>query len=100
MLALLGAVLSGWVPAMASTLAAAQPAGMHAMHGMAAEDGSSEHGKSKPTAHPVACSACFAIEAERLETPRRLAEMSRHEVASPPLLSGLSLRPLDPPPRS
>lgn len=100
MLALLGAVLSGWVPAMASTLAAAQPAGMHAMHGMAAEDGGSEHGKSKPTAHPVACSACFAIEAERLETPRRLAEMSRHEAASPPQLSGLSLRPLDPPPRS
>ena len=100
MLAILGAVFSGWVPAMASTLAAAQPAGMHAMHGMATEDGGSEHGKSKPAAHPVACSACFAIEAERLQTPRRLADVSSpvSAVASP--LSGLSLRPLDPPPRS
>jgi hypothetical protein len=40
---------------------------MHAMHQMAGENGGSEHGKSKPAAHPVACSACFAIEAARLD---------------------------------
>ena len=98
--AILGAILSGWVPAMAATLNAGQTAGMHAMHQMAGEDGGSKHGKAKPSAHPVACSACFAIEAGRLEPLGRIAEVSNHVSAATPQLSGLALPPLDPPPRS
>ncbi len=96
MLALVGAIVSGWVPAMTATLAAAQPTGMHAMHDTTGEDDGREEGKS----HPIACSACFAIEAERLETPDRLSEMSSHIPAATPQLAGLARRPLDPPPRS
>ena len=99
-LALLGAVLSGWVPAIAATLDAGRTGGMHAMHQMADEDGGSEHGKSKPAAHPVACSACFAIEAERLEPLSRTFEVSSLVSAAVPQLAGLALPPLDPPPRS
>lgn len=98
--AILGAILSGWVPAMAGALNAGQTAGMHAMHQMAAEDGGSEHGKAKPSAHPVACSACFAIEAGRIEPPSRVIEVSSHVSAITPQLAGLALPPLDPPPRS
>ena len=93
-LAVLGAVLSGWVPAMAATLAAAQPAAIHAMHG------EHEHGKTKPAAHPLACSACFAIEAGRLETPDRLSVLVGHVAAAMPRLHGHAPAPLDPPPRS
>ncbi len=96
MLAVLGAVLSGWVPAMAATQAAARPAGMHALHATAGEDSGGTHGKS----HPIACSACFAIEAERLEAPDRLAAISSPLPAAATPLAGLARRPLDPPPRS
>ncbi len=99
-LAILGAVLSGWVPAIAATLHAASPAGMHAMHQTASEDGGSEHGKTKPAAHPVACSACFAIEAVRLEPMNRALDIASRFSAETPPLAGLALSPLDPPPRS
>ena len=99
MLAILGALFSGWLPAMAATLNAAQPAGAHAMHDMAGKNGG-EHGKTKPMAHPVACSACFAIEAERLEPAGRVAVRSERSPAIVSALAGLQLRPLDPPPRS
>ena len=99
-LAILGAVLSGWVPAVAAAMTAAQPAGLHAMHAMTGEDGGSEHGKSKQVLHPVACSACFAIEAQRPEPLGRSLDISSRVVATTPPLSGLALRPLDPPPRS
>ncbi|WP_119254418.1 hypothetical protein [Shinella zoogloeoides] len=99
-LAILGAVLSGWVPAVAATMTAAQPAGMHAMHHMAGEDGGGEHGKAKPSAHPLACSACFAIEAARLEPIGRDLDISSPVSAATPQLAGLALPPLDPPPRS
>lgn len=99
-LAILGAVLSGWVPAVAATMTAAQPAGMHAMHHMAGEDGGGEHGKTKPSAHPVACSACFAIEAARPEPIGRSLDISSRVSAATPQLAGLALPPLDPPPRS
>lgn len=98
-LAVLGAVLSGWVPAIAATLSVAQPSGLHhAMHQTATEE--DEHGKSKPAAHPIACSACFAIEAERLEPPNRVLDVSSRVCAAMPRFAGLALSPLDPPPRS
>ena len=99
-LAILGAVFSGWVPAVAATLSAGQPAGMHAMHQMTNEDGGSEHGKSKPAAHPLACSACFAIEVQRLEPRDRTLDISSRLSAAVPALAGRALIPLDPPPRS
>lgn len=99
-LAILGAVFSGWVPAIAATLNAGQPAGMHAMHQMAGEDGGGEHRKSKPAAHPVACSACFAIETQRLEPVSFALAISSRVSAAMPQLAGLALPPLDPPPRS
>ncbi len=98
--AILGAVLSGWVPVIAATLNAGQTAGMHAMHQMAGEDGGSEHGKAKPAAHPLACSACFAIEAARLEPMNRTLDISGRVSAATPQLAGLALPPLDPPPRA
>lgn len=99
-LAVLGAVISGWVPAVAATMNAALPAGMHAMHQTAGEESGSEHGKSKAVAHPVACSACFAIEAVRIEPRGRMLDISSRVSAAMPQLSGLALPPLDPPPRS
>lgn len=98
-LALLGALLAGWMPAMAATMAVAQPAHMHAMHAGAGKTGGEEEGKVKPMAHPVACAACFAIEAARLEAPDRIAGLSSRLPAATPQLAGLALRPLDPPPR-
>ena len=105
MLAILGALLSGWLPAMAATLHVAQPAGVHSMHDMGEKiggkkDGGGEHGKTKPMAHPVACSACFAIEAERIVPAGRLLIPLERASALSPALDGLALRPLDPPPRS
>ena len=106
MLAIFGALLSGWLPAMAATMHVAQPAGMHAMHETAThettgKDAGGEHGKGqKPAVHPVACSACFAIEAERLEPAGRVAVRSERSPAIVSALAGLQLRPLDPPPRS
>lgn len=99
-LAILGALFSGWIPAVAATLSAGQSAGMHAMHQMTKEDGGSEHGKSKPAAHPLACSACFAIEAHRPEPRGRTLDISSRLSAAVPRLAGLALIPLDPPPRS
>lgn len=96
--ALLGAVISGWVPAMAATLHAAQPSHTQTMHH--GNDGSGEHGKSKPAAHPVACSACFAIESQKLEPANRLIDISARVSVTTPRLAGLALSPLDPPPRS
>jgi hypothetical protein len=98
-LAILGAVLSGWVPAIAATLHAGQTAGLHTMHQMAGEEDGSEHGKAKPAAHPVACSACFAIEAQRLEPVSLVLDISSRVSAAMPQLAGLALPPLDPPPR-
>ncbi|AOF88351.1 hypothetical protein [Sinorhizobium sp. RAC02] len=99
--AILGAVLSGWVPAIAATLSVAQPAGMHAVHQMATEKDDSEHGNtSKPAAHPVACSACFAIEAFGLAPVRQALDASSPASAAVPQLIGVALPPLDPPPRS
>lgn len=98
-LAILGALLSGWLPAMAATLSVVQPAGVHAMHDMAGKN-SVGHGKTKPMSHPVACSACFAIEAERLEPAGRVLVLSERSAAAPPALVGVEPRPLDPPPRS
>lgn len=98
--AILGALFSGWLPAMAATLSVGQPAGVHAMHDMTGKDGGGDHGKTKPMAHPVACSACFAIEAERIEPAGRLLVLSERTPAIAPALAGLALRPLDPPPRS
>ena len=97
--AILGALFSGWLPVMAATLSVGQPAGMHAMHDMTGKGGG-DHGKTKPMVHPVACSACFAIEAERIEPAGRLLVLSERTPALPPALAGLALRPLDPPPRS
>ena len=99
-LAILGAVFSGWVPAIAATLHAGQSTSMHAMHRTAGEDDGSEHGKAKSAAHPLACSACFAIEAERLEPVSRALGVSSRVPAATPQLAGLALPPLDPPPRS
>ena len=95
-LAILGAVLSGWMPA----LAVAQPAGMHAMHAMADEGSTGEHDKSKSSTHPIACSACFAIVVSRLEPPGHSLDISSRLSEATPQLSGLALRPLNPPPRS
>lgn len=99
--AILGAVLSGWVPAVAATLSIAQTTGMHAMHQMATEKGDSKHGeKSKPAAHPVACSACFAIEVSGLDPVRQALDVSSPTSATVTQLIGLALSPRDPPPRS
>ena len=94
-LALVGAVLSGWLPAISAAMNAGQATGMHAMHQTDGEDG-----KSKPVAHPVACSACFAIETARLEPLNRSLDISSRVSATMPQLAGLALRPLNPPPRS
>ena len=99
-LAILGALFSGWLPAMAATMTVGQPAGAHAMHDRDGKNGGGEHGKTKPMAHPVACSACFAIEAERIEPAGRLLVLSERTPLIPPALAGLAPRPLDPPPRS
>ena len=100
MLALVGALLSGWLPAMAATLEVGQPAGLHAMHDMSHGHDGGEHGKAKPMAHPLACSACFAIEAGRIEPAGRIAVPAGRVAFAPPALAGLTLPPLDPPPRS
>ena len=97
--AILGAILSGWVPALAATLHVAQPAGLHAMHQTTGAKGG-EHDTSKPAAHPLACSACFAIEAARMEPPGRMSGLSDRFSAATPHLAGLLHRPLNPPPRS
>lgn len=99
-LAVLGALVSGWIPAVAATLGAGQDAGMHAMHRMTHEDGHGEHGKAKPAAHPLACSACFAIEAQRLEPRGRTLAISSRMTAAMPRLAGRAPVPLDPLPRS
>lgn len=99
--AILGAVLSGWVPAVAATLSLAQPGGMHALHQMAKKTGDGEHSdKSKPAAHPVACSACFAIEVSALDSVRQALDVSSHTATAVPQLTGRALPPVDPPPRS
>lgn len=98
-LAVLGALLAGWVPAMAATADVARPAAesVHAMHHAGHDEGEKEHGKA--AAHPTACTACFAIAAGTIEAgtpgakaPARLVPLSRH-------LTGLAPLPLDPPPR-
>lgn len=96
--AILGAVLAGWVPAMAGTLHAAQIPAAQAvqMH----DHGSGDHGKSKPAAHPIACAACFAIEAEPLFPESRRLDISARMSSAEPRLAGRALSPLDPPPRS
>jgi hypothetical protein len=108
-LAVLGAIVSGWVPAIAATLDAAGPFhGMHAtaiaaagdVHAAHERDHGQQHEKTKPAAHPVACSACFAIEAARLEPLNRRLDISSPVSAATPQLAGLAPSPLDPPPRS
>jgi hypothetical protein len=99
-LAILGAMISGWVPVVAATLHAAPQAGMHAMPPMAGDDGAAAGHKGKAAAHPVACSACFAIEAERPAPLYRRPDISGRVPAATPRLAGLGPFPLDPPPRS
>jgi hypothetical protein len=100
-LAIVGAALSGWVPAVAATLDAGHAAGMHAMHRMPVEDDGSEHDKAKtPAAHPIACSACFATQAEWPEPMSRPSDVSGHVATVVARLAGLAVPPLDPPPRS
>lgn len=98
-LAVLGALTSGWIPALAATLSAGQDAGMHATHQKTHEKGHGEHGKAKPAAHPIACSACFAIEAQRLEPRGHVIDISSRMSAAMPRLAGRAPVPLDPPPR-
>ena len=99
-LAILGAMLSGWVPVIAATVHAAPQADVHAMHRMAGNDGATTGDKGKAAAHPVACSACFAIEAERPAPLYRRLDISSRVPAATPRLVGLGPSPLDPPPRS
>lgn len=99
-LAILGAMLSGWVPAVAATLHAAPQAGMHTMHQTAGDDGAHAQHKGKAAAHPIACSACFAVEAARPAPLYRRLDISSRIPATMPRLAGLFPFPLDPPPRS
>lgn len=102
-LALVGAIVSGWLPAMAATLDVARPDAMHAMHQTVADESGSEHdehGKTKPAAHPLACSACYAIEADQPDARSRMISISSDISAAMPQLAGMDLCPLDPPPRS
>ncbi|MCJ8151583.1 hypothetical protein [Shinella sedimenti] len=96
--AILGAVLAGWVPAMAGTLHAARMPAAQAVH--MHDHGSGEHGKTKPAAHPVACAACFAIEAGTLLPTNRRLDISARISSAEPRLAGRALSPLDPPPRA
>ena len=99
-LAILGAMISGWVPVVAATLHAAPQAGTHAMHPMAGDDGAAPGPKGKAAAHPVACAAWCAIEAERPAPLYRRLDSSGRVPAATPRLAGLGPFPLDPPPRS
>lgn len=99
-LAILGAMFSGWVPVVAAALNAAPQAGMHAMHRTAENEGANAEHKGKAAAHPVACSACFAIEAARPAPLYRRLDISSRIPAATPRLAGLGPFPLDPPPRS
>lgn len=93
-LAILGALLAGWLPALAASAGAAQAvvhAGDHAGH-------HGDHGK--PAQHPVACPVCFAIVAQALETPRRQAVASARFSFAVAALDGLTLSPRAPPPRA
>lgn len=98
--AILGAALSGWVPVAAAALHGAQPSGLHAMHTSGSDEAGGDHDTSKRAAHPLACSACFAIEAVRIEPAARSVGVSDRLSAVVPQLAGLAHRPLDPPPRS
>ncbi|MEW9616421.1 hypothetical protein AB3G45_21625 [Shinella sp. S4-D37] len=99
-LAILGAVLSGWVPAIAATQHAAQT-GMHAGHPVAgAAHGKAEQDRTNPAVHPMACSACFAIETAGPQPLQSRIGLSHRFTAAVRQLAGLALRPLDPPPRS
>lgn len=99
-LAILGAVLSGWVPVIAATQHAAQT-GMHAGHPVAgATHGKAKHDRTNPAVHPMACSACFAIEAAGPQPLKNRIGMPHRFTAAVPQLAGLALQPLDPPPRS
>lgn len=97
-LAVLGAVLSGWIPAMAATmtLGHAVPAAHHA----SGTDSGTDHGKPAKAVHMTACSACFAIEATRIdERNRPVIIAARVSFATAPL-DGLTVPPADPPPRT
>lgn len=97
-LAIVGAVLAGWMPAVAATLDAAPQAGMHAMHH--APGGDDTQGKAKASVHPFACSACFAIEAARVTPPGHSLAVSSRIPSATPQFAGRGPCPLDPPPRS
>ena len=99
-LAIFGALFSGWLPAMEATMQIAPPADVHDMHDMSARDDGGAHGKTRPMVHPVGCSACFAIEAERLAPAGRVLIALERTPATVSALAGLVLRPLDPPPRA
>ena len=99
-LAILGAMFSGWVPSIAAALDAGQSPGLHAMHHMAEDDAGGDRRPSKSAFHPLACSACFAIETGRIEPQKRRMAVSSRVSAATPRLAGVFLAPHDPPPRS
>ena len=93
-LAILGAMLAGWLPAMAAS-AGTGPAVIHA------GDHRGHHGDhDKAAQHPVACPVCFAVAAQAFETPPRQAAASVHLSFAMAALDGLTLSPRTPPPRA
>ncbi|QRM54452.1 hypothetical protein [Sinorhizobium sp. BG8] len=105
-LAFLGAMLAGWMPA--ASMAA------HSGHGTTTaithHDASAAHADGDraspdhrtgghPRLHPLLCAACFAVTPDAgvsAPAPRALARVEGEATT----LSGIDLPPLDPPPRT
>lgn len=102
LLALLAALFAGWVPVMAGSLHAAATASHHGGHvahaDQAASDDHADHGgKRNATAHPLLCSACFALPAEAghgAPPPTRFMAATHYVVT---LVGGEVLPPVPPP---
>jgi hypothetical protein len=99
-LAMLGALLAGWVPAMAATFDAGRIAAYDAHAGHQGHHGSGEDQHGKKALHPMACPACFAIPTTAIEAVPPLSFTSAYMSLRAPRFIGVEPLPLDPPPRS
>ena len=93
---LIAALFAGWTP-VAASLHVAATTSLHAGHTDTNEQ--QGHGGAKhAVAHPLLCSACFALAAETQHiAPAR--SRPAHQVAIEAVLAGGEVLPLLPPPR-
>ncbi|WP_147272154.1 hypothetical protein [Phyllobacterium salinisoli] len=107
LIAVLGALVSGWLPALSATF---DIGGGHTMSGTetahSLHRGSHEHGsrqsdeRKDAAVHPMLCAACFALPAESGPALRKVAPVSAYGAALAQPLAGTVPSPLSPPPRA